>query len=1131
MDPDPDRTRIAPTEVRPGSTAPTVAGSLSAPLPPEVAPLAGDPARRVGKYVIAQQIGAGGMGSVHKAFDTDLRRWAAVKFLTAAGDDAARAYFLREARLAARLAHPNIAAIYDVGEHNGQPYLAMQYIDGQNLAAARRRMSLPQVVAALRTVAEAVRIAHAANIIHRDIKPANIMVDAAGQVFVMDFGLAKENTVDGRSLGGSGAIVGTPSYMSPEQARGKAGPQSDLYSLGATLYDLVTGRAPFVGETVADVMRQVFSQEPVWPRKLNVSVAPDLEAIVLHCLEKEPSRRYATATELIEDLDAFLRGDPLRHAARPTWLTVLRARIRKQPLLWGLGAALVVAIVAGAGFGAYGLVTAAREAEERARVEREERARTEAEKRKAEERLAGIYLEKGRQAFDRGDTAAAALFYAEAEAIHPSPAARANAAAALRGPARLRAILADEGGSHLGFSPDGKLLLVSGRQNGLRLWSVDDVRKVADIPGAKPVLHVAFSPDSRRLLARTIDSTVIYDPAAGRALCEIRPPKGSRDPLFTADGRRVLSAGEDGVVAFWHAETGEPAPGRIGLPAPPAGLLVAGATLVAVLKDGVAFAALDAPEAPVARLQGVTGPAVVSADGTRLMTADARHLQVWDVPKRAAIGKPAPIDSRVRLALFTTDGSRLVTAHDDGSLRAFHPDTGEPYPGSTMRIPPGEIALHARERLIAQIVEDKRGARLTYVSPRPTLSCFLPHDGDASTAVFSPAGTLLAVGRHSETARLWEIDPACWKGSIVARGAPVVNIVVRPDGGQIAGRCADASIRLWRPGAPADEERVLRGHEAEVTCLEYSSDGRRLFSGDNRGRGALWDPERAERIAELAHDDGVLRAMFLSDGASLLTLTKQAVMRWDARTGARLPSPLDAIRFDHADTVAVTPGGGRIAAVRNRTTLTVWDGASGRALVSDLAHDENVEVVGLSADGSCLATGTGDGRLRLWDAATGRPLRTPTDREIDGFVFIGDTARVAIFLSGNLMRVWDLRQERWEGKTVALGGEASFLSITPDGRWLLTRGRDGLCVWDTAGGEQVGGPVPESTYAASLAPTGAFLATMDSNRIVRLWDTSYLTTTASAAELRREASRRTGMKLADDGRVEAMSVEEWKRLR
>jgi len=328
------------------------------PIPAEVVEAMRDPKNRIGRcFWRVRHVKSGGMGAVWRGWDEELKRWVALKFLKAIGDETARAYFRREAQLAAGLDHPNIAKVYEVGEHEGLPYIAMQFIKGETLGEAK--LSLEKKVEAIAAVAEGVRHAHEKGVIHRDLKPGNVMVDRDGRVTVMDFGLAKESAAD---VSGT-AVLGTPSYMAPEQARGKADRQSDVYGIGAILYELITGRPPYTGENSGEILEQVLTRELVWPRRLSPTIPADLEAIVLHALEKDKQRRYETPGQLIEDLDAYRRHHPLKHARRPTLGYVLGKRIRRQPLLWSAVTVALLAVIGGAAFGTTQLLRAKRAAQ------------------------------------------------------------------------------------------------------------------------------------------------------------------------------------------------------------------------------------------------------------------------------------------------------------------------------------------------------------------------------------------------------------------------------------------------------------------------------------------------------------------------------------------------------------------------------------------------------------------------------------------------------------------------------------------------------------------------------------------------------------------------------------------------
>ena len=297
--------------------------------------------RRIGEYEVLREIGRGGMGVVYQARQSSLGRTVALKMILrgelASAADVAR--FRGEAESAARLSHPHIVPVYDVGDFEGQPYFSMQYVEGTTLARRIADGPLPPREAAelLVPVCRAIAAAHRAGVLHRDLKPSNVLIDAANRPYVTDFGLAKrlptgaavssEEAAHATALTHSGAILGTPGYIAPEQAagqRGVIGVATDVYSLGAILYAMMTGRAPFQAASPVDTLLMVLEQDPPPPRLLNPQADPDLELIALKALQKPADLRYASADDLADDLEAFLRHEPI--SARSSHFTQVLSR-------------------------------------------------------------------------------------------------------------------------------------------------------------------------------------------------------------------------------------------------------------------------------------------------------------------------------------------------------------------------------------------------------------------------------------------------------------------------------------------------------------------------------------------------------------------------------------------------------------------------------------------------------------------------------------------------------------------------------------------------------------------------------------------------------------------------------------
>lgn len=307
------------------------------------------------RFTVLELLGTGSMGQVYKAYDDTLKRNVAMKFLRVE-DSALLEQFLREARSQARVDHQHICKVYEVGEFEGKTYIAMQYIEGKTLKITAGEMTLEQKVKAMKEVAEGVHAAHKMGLVHRDLKPGNVIVEKTEEgwkPYVMDFGLAREQEAPGATR--TGMLVGSPSYMAPEQARGEVhrlDRRTDVYGLGATFYEILSGHPPFEGSTATEVLIKILQEEPKSLRRMDSTVPKDLETIAMKCLEKEPQDRFESARALAEDLARYLEGEPV--VARPTsWAYRAVKKVKKYPIFSGLLAASAVLVLTASGIALY----------------------------------------------------------------------------------------------------------------------------------------------------------------------------------------------------------------------------------------------------------------------------------------------------------------------------------------------------------------------------------------------------------------------------------------------------------------------------------------------------------------------------------------------------------------------------------------------------------------------------------------------------------------------------------------------------------------------------------------------------------------------------------------------------------
>ena len=971
--------------------------------------------RAFGAYELLEEIARGGMGIVFRARQTQINRLVAVKVVVsgvlASPDFVER--FRTETEAVASLNHPNIVPIYEVGDCEGQPFFSMRFIEGGSLAQriADPARPLPHRDAAnlLAKLARAVHYAHQRGILHRDIKPGNILLDAQGEPHLTDFGLARLVEKDS-TLTHTMAMLGTPSYMSPEQARGAAKELTtavDVYGLGAVFYELLTGQPPFAGGSTIETVRQVLDKEPRRPSALKPGLDRDLETICLKCLEKDPGRRYGSAEAFAADLDRWQQHDPILARPSTPWERISKW-IRRNRAWFVALLAIALLLVGGVAVSTWQAVeaTRARREENKQRIAAQaaqalaetQQKKAEAEKQRAEAQL----------------TRAEWLSYASKLALAQTDFETGNGGLALRYLNECQPNLRGWEWGHLWNRMNAKLTLAG---------------------HGTFVAGVAFSGDGKRLVVCSEGEVKMFDAVTGEPLLKFEGHKQNLSCVaFSPDDRWIVTgagAGGQGIqpgeAKVWDATTGHLRFDLQGHQYP--------VFAVAISRDGKLIATAAAENtyngSEVKIWDAVTGNELLTLPFVENVRCLAFHpgdqglltgtqkgkLEVWDVSSGEKMLTVSAHTDKIHGVAFSPDGKRMISSSWDRTAKIWDAKTGQEI-----------FVLKGHDSAVASAVFSPDGAKIVTSSWDQTAKIWNAetaqemltlkgHSAWVWTAAFSPDGKRVVTGSFDNTARVWDAERGQEIPTLKGHWNSVNSLAFRSDGKRLASGSDDGTVKIW--DLVAGRELLTLGQKTPawpkggVWTVAFSPDGRRIVTGGQDQSAKVWDAETGQFLFSLEHTNVVLSAAFSPDGQRIAVVSGWygeerggEIKIWDA-AGGRLLHTLQPARS--AWSVAFSPDGQRVVTGSASRTVKVWDVTTGVEVLALRGHARGVGGVAFSADGQRIVTGSHDLTAKVWNAATGEALLTLKGHS--GFVrtvaFSPDGQRIVTGGDDRTVRIWE----------------------------------------------------------------------------------------------------------------------------
>ena len=1004
--------------------------------------------RHIGPYQLVRQLGSGGMGEVYFAVraDAEFQQEVAVKLIRSGQDSAAVvSRFKIERQILASLDHPNIAKLLDGGRTpQGQPYFVMEYVPGVPITdyCDANKLKVRERLALFIQVCEGVQYAHQNAIIHRDLKPANILVaevDGKPVPRIIDFGVAKATapTVpEHTQLTRFGHFMGTPDYMSPEQADPQVriiDTRTDVYSLGVILYVLLTGLLPFEpkgrgNQPLDEFLRRLRENEPprastkvsadrdasaasalarsVEAKQLVKLLRGDLDWITMKALERDRDRRYGTPSDLAADLRRYLNHEPV--VARPASAAYqVRKFIRRHRFAAGfIGMVTVLSAVASGA----ALIAFHKEHE------------AEFQATQALQAQSRLLTQAAAQRLKDADVTSAQGIILEVLTNRRFTAARTAVANSVFQDIRAADVQLEVLSGHAdqvisaAYSPDGTRIVTASYDRTAHIWDAHTGAQLAVLSGhGGLVFAAAYSPDGTRILTASADKTArIWDAHTGAQLLVLSGGDEVEGAAYSPDGSRIVTGSLGAGARIWDASSGK--------------------QLAMLPGDGVSV---------------FTG--AFSPDGSRVVTCSGHTVaRIWDVRSGKELLVLRGHGDNLQSARYSPDGARIVTASIDKTARIW---------------------------------DARTGAQLALLSG---------HGGIVYSAAYSPDGTRIVTAADDKTVRVWDAGTGAQLAVLSGHGGFVYSAAYSPDGTRIVSASGDKTARVWdtRMGA----QLVLSGHESFLHTAAYSPDGTRIVTSSNDQTARIWDARSGKQLAVLSQNGNELfSAAFSPDGSRVVTaLTDDKTARiWDARSGKQL-----AVLSGHQarlNSAAYSPDGTRIVTASLDKTARIWDALTGVQLAALVGHGDYVYYAAYAPDGARIVTASADKTARIWDALTGVQLAVLSGHGdlITTAVYSPDGTRIVTASVDKTARIWDARTGAQLTVLSGHGDRVGSAAYSPDGTRIVTASRDKTArIWDARTGAQLAvlSGHDGRVYRAAYSPDGTHIVTASFDKTARIWD-------------------------------------------